>query len=39
MHQQPDIFDRFYVNMVRAGEEAGILDTILLRLSTYMEKS
>lgn len=39
MHQQPDIFDRFYVNMVRAGEEAGILDNILLRLSTYMEKS
>ncbi len=35
----PKIFDRFFVNMVRAGEEAGILDGILLRLSSYMEKS
>ena len=35
----PNVFDRFYVNMVRAGEEAGILDNILLRLATYMEKS
>ena len=26
-------------NMIEAGEEAGILDTILLRLSTYAEKS
>lgn len=33
------VFDKFYVNMVRAGEEAGILDGILLRLSTYLEKS
>ena len=37
--QHPKIFDRFYVNMVRAGEEAGILDGILSRLSIYMEKS
>ena len=35
----PGIFDRLYVNMVRAGEEAGILDGILDRLSIYMEKS
>ncbi len=35
----PKVFDRFFVNMVRAGEEAGILDGILLRLSSYMEKS
>ncbi|GIL17741.1 MAG: type II secretion system protein F [Oligoflexia bacterium] len=33
------IFDRLYVNLVRAGEEAGILDGILDRLSIYMEKS
>jgi type IV pilus assembly protein PilC len=39
MAASPAVFDRFYVNMVRAGEEAGILDNILLRLSTYMEKS
>ncbi len=35
----PLVFDRFYVNMVRAGEEAGILDGILMRLASYMEKS
>ena len=39
MATMPHVFDRFYVNMVRAGEEAGILDGILLRLSSYMEKS
>jgi type IV pilus assembly protein PilC len=35
----PHIFNRFYVNMVRAGEESGNLDQILLRLSSYIEKS
>jgi type IV pilus assembly protein PilC len=35
----PGIFDRLYVNMVHAGEEAGILDGILNRLALYMEKS
>ncbi len=35
----PEVFDRFFVNMVRAGEEAGILDGILNRLSIYLEKS
>ena len=35
----PAVFDRFYVNMVRAGEEAGILDTILTRLASYIEKT
>jgi type IV pilus assembly protein PilC len=35
----PQVFDRFYVNMIRAGEEAGILDSILNRLSIYMEKA
>jgi type IV pilus assembly protein PilC len=39
MGANPHVFDRFYVNMVRAGEEAGILDGILMRLSSYMEKS
>ena len=33
------IFDRLYVNLVRAGEEGGVLDTILNRLATYIEKS
>ncbi|RYZ83157.1 MAG: type II secretion system F family protein, partial [Proteobacteria bacterium] len=31
------VFDRLYVNMIQAGEEAGILDLILNRLSVYME--
>lgn len=35
----PRVFDHFYVNMVRAGEEGGVLDTILNRLSDYIEKS
>lgn len=39
MVQQPRVFDRLYCNLIQAGEEAGILDTILTRLSTYIEKS
>jgi type IV pilus assembly protein PilC len=35
----PAIFDELFVNMVAAGETAGILDTILNRLSEYMEKA
>ncbi len=35
----PDIFPRFYVNMVRAGEAGGILDTILDRLNEFLESS
>lgn len=33
------LFDDLYVNMVAAGEVAGILDTILHRLAGYMEKA
>lgn len=39
MNQVPTVFDRLYVNMIQAGEEAGILDGILQRLAGYMEKS
>jgi len=39
MRQYPKIFDALYVNMVEAGETGGILDTILQRLSTYIEKN
>ncbi|MFP5518866.1 MAG: type II secretion system F family protein [Bdellovibrionia bacterium] len=39
MATSPAVFDKLYVNMIQAGEEAGILDSILLRLATYMEKS
>jgi len=35
----PRIFDRLYVSLVKAGEEGGVLDTILNRLATYIEKS
>jgi len=36
-HQR--VFDGLYVNMVDAGEAGGILDDILLRLATYLEKA
>ncbi len=39
MRQYEKVFDQLYVNMVEAGETGGILDTILQRLSTYIEKS
>ncbi|NUM59246.1 MAG: type II secretion system F family protein [Bdellovibrionaceae bacterium] len=39
MAQNPNVFDKLYSNMIHAGEEAGILDSILARLATYMEKN
>jgi type IV pilus assembly protein PilC len=39
MKQHEKIFDALYYNMVEAGETGGILDTILQRLSLYIEKS
>jgi len=39
MRGSPKVFDGLYVNMVEAGETGGILDTILQRLSTYIEKN
>ncbi|OQX62435.1 MAG: pilus assembly protein PilC [Desulfococcus sp. 4484_241] len=39
LKQFPDQFDNLFVNMVAAGEAGGILDVILKRLSTYMEKA
>ena len=36
--QHPKIFDKLYVNMVRAGELGGVLDKVLLSLSEFMEK-
>lgn len=35
----PGAFDRLYVNLVRAGEEGGVLDVVLNRLAEYIEKS
>jgi type IV pilus assembly protein PilC len=39
LRQFPKIFDKLYTNMVEAGETGGILDTILQRLSIYIEKA
>src|SRR6516164_2605043 len=39
MKQYDKIFDPLYYNMVEAGETGGILDTILQRLSSYIEKN
>lgn len=39
MKQYEKVFDPLYYNMVEAGETGGILDTILQRLSTFIEKN
>src|SRR5690606_9704016 len=39
MGKHPKIFTELFVNMVAAGEAGGILDTILLRLATFLEKN
>jgi type IV pilus assembly protein PilC len=38
MGKRPYAFDQLYTHMVAAGEAGGILDTILKRLATYIEK-
>jgi type IV pilus assembly protein PilC len=39
MRLHPKVFDALFVNMVEAGETGGILDTILQRLASYIEKN
>ena len=37
--QHPKVFNRLYVNMVKAGELGGVLEVVLKRLSEFMEKA
>ncbi len=39
LEKHPKVFTQLYVNMVAAGEAGGILDTIMLRLATFLEKN
>jgi len=39
LQQHPKVFDRLYVNLVRAGEAGGVLAVVLERLAQFQEKS
>jgi len=39
LSQHPKVFDRLYINMIKAGEAGGVLDVVLARLATFMEKA
>jgi general secretion pathway protein F len=39
LEAEPGVFSKLYVNMVRAGEVGGALDTTLARLSNYLERA
>lgn len=39
LRKHPKVFNRLYTNLVQAGEASGVLDTILNRLSAYIEKN
>jgi len=39
MEKHPKVFNRLYVNMVRAGEAGGVLDVVMNRLALFMEKA
>lgn len=39
MAKHPDVFSKFYVNMVRSGEESGRLEEVFLELANHLERS
>jgi len=39
LEKHKDVFDRFYLNMIRAGEAGGALDVVLFRLTDFMERA
>lgn len=39
LQAHPKVFNRLYVNMVRAGEAGGVLDVVLNRIARFMEKA
>jgi type IV pilus assembly protein PilC len=39
MARQPDVFSKFYVSMVRSGEESGKLDEVFSYLASYLERN
>lgn len=39
LQQHPKVFDRLYVNMIRAGEAGGLLTVVFERLAQFLEKS
>ncbi len=39
LSQHPKVFSRLYINMVRSGEAGGVLETILQRLTGFLEES
>lgn len=39
LSQHPKVFDRLFVNMIKAGEAGGVLDVVLSRLAGFMEKA
>ncbi|MEO5367535.1 MAG: type II secretion system F family protein [Magnetococcus sp. WYHC-3] len=39
LSKEPRVFDELFVNLVRAGEQSGILEAVLNRLAVYKEKS
>lgn len=39
LEKHPDVFNSFYVSMVKAGEESGRLDEVLIFLADYMDRT